>query len=190
MIEVHISLSYWGEALTSATYLINRVPFNTIAFKTSSQDLVQGVVSLATPNLPLYVFGYVAFIHLHKHQHNKLQPRALRCVFIIYATHQKGYRCYHPLVFHEDSIYFSKSELQKEYRKEVQTLDYNVHISIEVPPNDQDMSTLDTSMNLNRYRDTSDDNNSQTGNQDVGIVDANGINLEASDDDLQTKLIY
>jgi hypothetical protein len=52
------------------------------------------------------------------------------------------------------------------------------------------MSTLDTRMNLDPYRDTSDDNNSQTGNKDVGIVDANGINLEASDDDLQTKLIY
>jgi hypothetical protein len=91
-----MSLFYWGEALTSAAYLINRVPSSTIAFKTPSEALIEGVVSPATPNLPPRVFGCVAFIHLHKHQRNKLQPWALRCVFIGYATHQKSYRCYHP----------------------------------------------------------------------------------------------
>jgi hypothetical protein len=45
-------------------------------------------------------------------------------------------------------------------------------------------------MNLDPYRDTSDDNDSQTSNQDVGIMDASGINLKTSDDDLQTELIY
>ena len=49
---------------------------------------------------------------------------------------------------------------------------------------------MNTSMNLDPYRDTSDDNDSQTSNQDVGIMDASGINLKTSDDDLQTELIY
>jgi len=85
----------------------------------------EGVVSPVTPNLPPHVFGCVAFIHLYKHQRNKLQPWASGCVFIAYATHQKGYRCYHPptqkifvmldMVFHEDSMYFSRSDLQREY---------------------------------------------------------------------------
>jgi hypothetical protein len=57
--------------------LINWVPSSTIAFKTPSEALAEGVVSPATPNLPPYVFGCVAFIHLHKHQRNKLQPWAL-----------------------------------------------------------------------------------------------------------------
>ena len=36
------------------------------------------------------------------------------------------------VVFHEDSTYFSsESELQGEYHKEIQTLDYNYHISEE-----------------------------------------------------------
>ena len=36
------------------------------------------------------------------------------------------------VVFHEDSMYFSsESELQGEYHKEIQTLDYNYHISEE-----------------------------------------------------------
>ena len=37
------------------------------------------------------------------------------------------------VVFHEDSMYFSfESELQGEYHKEIQTLDYDYHISKEM----------------------------------------------------------
>jgi hypothetical protein len=117
LIEAHMPLSYWGEALTSAAYLINRVPSSTINFQTPSQALVEAVVSPVVPNLPPRVFGCVAFVHLHKHQSNKLTPRALRCVFVGYAAHKKGYRCYHPptqktfvtmdVIFHEGSMYFS-----------------------------------------------------------------------------------
>ena len=32
LIEAHMPLSYWGEALTSAAYLLNRVPSSTINF--------------------------------------------------------------------------------------------------------------------------------------------------------------
>ena len=117
LIEAHMPLSYWGHALTFATYLINRVPSNTIDFRTPSQALIEAIVAPVGSNLPPHVFGCVAFVHLHKHQRNKLTPRALRCVFLGYAAYQKGYRCYHPLskqmfvtmdvVFHEDSMYFS-----------------------------------------------------------------------------------
>ncbi|KAK3013785.1 hypothetical protein RJ639_010144 [Escallonia herrerae] len=148
LIEAHLPLSYWGEALISAAYLINRVPSRTIDYQTPSQALVEAIVAPVLPNLPPHVFCCVAFVHLHKHQRNKLSPRALRCVFVGYATHQKGYRCYHPptrkmfitldVVFHEDLMYFStESELQGEHQKEIQTLDYDdelaenvdVHIS-------------------------------------------------------------
>ncbi|KAK2988104.1 hypothetical protein RJ640_023853 [Escallonia rubra] len=148
LIEAHLPLSYWGEVLISTAYLINRVPSRTIDYQTPSQALVEAIVAPVLPNLPPHVFYCVAFVHLHKHQRNKLSPRALRCVFVGYAAHQKGYRCYHPLthkmfitldvVFHEDLMYFStESELQGEHQKEIQTLDYddelaenvNVHIS-------------------------------------------------------------
>jgi hypothetical protein len=142
LIEAHMPLSYWGEALTSAVYLINRIPSSTIDFRTLSQALAEAVVAPTIPNLPPHVFGCVAFIHLHKHQRNKLTPRVLRCVFLGYAAYQKGYRCYYPptqrmivtldVLFHKDSMYFScEPELQGKYKEEVQTLDYDVHISEE-----------------------------------------------------------
>ena len=90
LIEAHMPLSYWGHALTSTTYLINRVPSITIDFRTPSQALIEAIVALVDPNLPSHVFSCVAFAHLHKRQRNKLTPRALRCVFLGYAAYQKG----------------------------------------------------------------------------------------------------
>ncbi|CAL2226490.1 unnamed protein product [Prunus armeniaca] len=80
------------------------------------------------------IFGCVAFVHLHKNQHSKLDPYALRCVFVGYATNQKGYRCYHPptrctyvtldVTFLESELFFhdisSNFMLQGEIRSEEQ----------------------------------------------------------------------
>ncbi|RVW73979.1 Retrovirus-related Pol polyprotein from transposon TNT 1-94 [Vitis vinifera] len=116
------TISYWGKAITSATYLINQVLSNSINFQTPLQALTNVIVAPTVPNLPPRVFGCVASVHLYKHQRTKLTSHALQCVFVGYALHKKGYRCYHPptqqmyiimdVVFHEDSMYFSsESEL-------------------------------------------------------------------------------
>ncbi|BBH01411.1 hypothetical protein Prudu_011666 [Prunus dulcis] len=147
LIEAHLPLHYWGEALMSAAYLINRLPSRTINFHTPFQELTSQTSSPPTPNLPPRTLGCVAFVHLHPHQrHNKLEPRAIRCVFLGYATTQKGYRCYHPsskkmfitqdVIFHENEMFFGSptSSLQGEYRSsevltrdntEVLTFDYS-----------------------------------------------------------------
>ncbi|KAM2392557.1 hypothetical protein ACFX1X_036018 [Malus domestica] len=86
LLEARLPLSYWGEALTSAVYLINRVPSRSVDFQTPLQALSSHVDAPAVPNLPPHVFGCVAFVHLHKQQRSKLEPRALRCVFVGYAS--------------------------------------------------------------------------------------------------------
>ncbi|KAH9689179.1 retrovirus-related pol polyprotein from transposon RE1 [Citrus sinensis] len=134
LIQAHMPLSYWGEALASAAYLINRTPSSSLRFKTPFQVLNDAIMSPNVPNLPPHVFGCVAFVHLP--QQDKLSPRALRCVFVGYALHQKGYRCYYPpsrkiyitmdVVFHEYIMYYlSESEFQGEYiEEEIHTLTY------------------------------------------------------------------
>ncbi|RVW20541.1 Retrovirus-related Pol polyprotein from transposon TNT 1-94 [Vitis vinifera] len=170
LIAAKISISYWGEAITSAAYLINRVLSNLIDFQTPLQALLILVAPTVT-NLPPRVFGCVAFVHLHKHQRTKLTSHALQCVFVGYALHKKGYRCYHPptrrmfitmdVVFHEDSMYFSsESELQGEYHKEIQTLDYDYHISKE-----------------------DESGQSELVNQEAGELDMSGTTLELSSND-------
>ncbi|RVW53554.1 Retrovirus-related Pol polyprotein from transposon TNT 1-94 [Vitis vinifera] len=109
LIAAKTPISYWEEAITSAAYLINRVPSSAINFQTPLQALTNVVVAPTVPNLPPRVFGCVAFVHLHKHQRTKLTSHALQY-----------------------SMYFSsESELQGEYHKEIQTLDYDYHISEE-----------------------------------------------------------
>jgi len=44
-------------------------------------------------DLPLKNFGCSAFVHEHKHT-DKLEPRAIKCVFIGYSPTQKGYKCF------------------------------------------------------------------------------------------------
>ncbi|KAL0461885.1 UNVERIFIED_CONTAM: hypothetical protein Slati_0076100 [Sesamum latifolium] len=133
LFEANMPTSYWGEAVTVATYLINRMPSSSLQFRTPF-DFYKIVSASTMPNLP-QVFDCVAFVHLHRHLRNKLEPRALQCVFVGYGLHQKGYRCYHPpsrklyvtrdVVFHEDKMYYStpESPIQGEMINELQTLD-------------------------------------------------------------------
>ena len=82
LLEVNLSLSFWVEALTLAAYLMNRVPSRSVDFHTPLQTLSSYVNAHTVPNLPPHMFGCVAFVHLHKQQRIKLEPRALRCVFV------------------------------------------------------------------------------------------------------------
>ena len=67
LIAAKIPIFYWGKAITSAAYLINRVPSSSINFQTPLQALTNVVVAPTVPNRPHRVFGCVAFVHLHKH---------------------------------------------------------------------------------------------------------------------------
>jgi hypothetical protein len=117
LFEAHMPTSYWGEAVTAGAYIINRVPSSSLQFQTPFEVLHRLVSAPTMPNLPPKVFGCVAYVHLHKGLRTKLEPRGLRCVFVGYALHQKGYRCYHPpsrqlyvtldVVFHETTMYYS-----------------------------------------------------------------------------------
>ncbi|RDY07855.1 hypothetical protein CR513_07971, partial [Mucuna pruriens] len=48
-------------------------------------------------SLPSPVFGCVAFVHSHNPPRGKLDPTAVKCVFIGYLLNKKGFKCYHPL---------------------------------------------------------------------------------------------
>ena len=47
-----------------------------------------------TSYLPLKVFGCVAFVHIHNHNRDKLDPRAVKCVFLSYSSTKRGYKCF------------------------------------------------------------------------------------------------
>ena len=78
--------------------------------------------------LTLRIFGCTGYVHLHNTQ--KLDPRAVRCLFLGYSGTQKGYKCYDPLTkrlfvtydvtFHEDVPFYPQSSIQGENWSEFQ----------------------------------------------------------------------
>ena len=88
----------WGEAVLTATYLINRLPSSVLQFKTPRQVLLEAHPHAAnfSSNFPSKVFGCTAFIHVALQHRSKLDPRSIKAVFIGYASTQKGYKCYVP----------------------------------------------------------------------------------------------
>ena len=112
---------YWGEAALTATFLINRLPSKILDFHSPIQLLKRFFPDLhILSGWKPKVSGCVAFVHIHGPHRSKLDPRALKCIFVGYSSTQKGYRCYHPptkrffisadVTFAENLSYFSNNQ--------------------------------------------------------------------------------
>lgn len=108
---------FGGEALLTATYLINCMPSRVLSFNTPERCLLQFYpVSKMLYTLPYKVFGCVVYVLVPSHLRTKLDRKTVRCVFVGYSNNQKGYKCYCPVtkkmfvslnvVFDEQSAYY------------------------------------------------------------------------------------
>lgn len=77
--------SFWGEALTTAAYLVNRTPSSATGYICPEERWSRRKPSINH----LRVFGCAAYAHT---KDGKLEPRSLRCVFLGYQEGTKGYR--------------------------------------------------------------------------------------------------
>ena len=78
-----------GDDVATSVYLINRMPSKILHFKTLLQILSTHISLPSILILPFRIFGCVAFVHLHKNQHTKLDPCVVRCLFLGYGLHKK-----------------------------------------------------------------------------------------------------
>ncbi|KAK8928288.1 hypothetical protein KSP39_PZI017463 [Platanthera zijinensis] len=132
---MHLPKFYWGDAVLTAAYLINRLPSPVLGNQTPLTTL--GVSP--TSSLPPRIFGSTCFVHIPSPGQSKLDPRALKCVFIGYSPTQKGYKCYHPptrrtlvsadVTFRDSTPYYAPS-LQGESDVEVSSPTF----SLPIPP--------------------------------------------------------
>ncbi|KAL0350653.1 UNVERIFIED_CONTAM: Retrovirus-related Pol polyprotein from transposon TNT 1-94 [Sesamum radiatum] len=76
---------FWGEALLTAAYLVNRSPSVPLLGKTPECVWSKSDIDLSS----LRIFGCAAFALVNG---NKLDPRSQKCVFIGYPEGVKGYR--------------------------------------------------------------------------------------------------
>lgn len=84
--------SFWGEALKTAAYILNRVPCK------AASEIPYKLWTGRKPSLNhLHVWGCLAEAKLYNPDIKKLDPRTVTCFFIGYPERSKGYRFYCPL---------------------------------------------------------------------------------------------
>lgn len=127
MFESNVPSRFWGDAVLTSAYLINRMPSKILKFQSPIQKFAEHFPKSHLLNsIPQKVFGCTAFVY--NEGGSKLDPRALKCIFLGYSSTQKGYKCFCPLTnksyvtsnvkFLEKQPYFSKPPIQGERRSE------------------------------------------------------------------------
>ena len=104
---------FWGDAILTACYLINRMPSSVL-----KNNIPHSILFPHDPfhPLPLRVFRSACFVHNFSPGFDKLCPRSHKCVFLEFTRSQKGYKCFSPFLnryfvsadvtFDEFSLYF------------------------------------------------------------------------------------
>ena len=86
---------FWGDALLTTCFLINRMSSKVLQFQTPLQTLQKYFPeNHIFSELDQSIFGCTAFVHLHDTSLSKLDARSCKCIFLGYASVQKGYRWY------------------------------------------------------------------------------------------------
>lgn len=89
MAQANLPISFWGDALLTAAYILNHVP-SQLVFSTP-YELWTG----AKPDLDLLCpWGSAGIVHNVSHKYGKLGPRAKKHIFIRYCKNSKGYVMY------------------------------------------------------------------------------------------------
>jgi len=112
--DAQVPTRFWPEAVATSAYLLNRLPSQTLYHKTPLQILATQTNIPLVQMLPPRVFGCSVFVHIPKANKTKFDPCAEKCVFVGYATHQKGYRCYNPIT-HRVYVTMDCDFLESEY---------------------------------------------------------------------------
>jgi hypothetical protein len=93
----------------TSVYLINRTPSRLLGWKTP-YEMLRGVNEFI---IPPKVFGCTCFVRDHMPSVGKLDPPAVKCIFVGYSSSQKGYKCWcrtERRLFVSMSILFRESE--------------------------------------------------------------------------------
>ncbi|WVZ66155.1 hypothetical protein U9M48_015421 [Paspalum notatum var. saurae] len=93
MFQMNVPKYLWSEAVTTAACLINCMPSRILGMK-SPAELLLGKREF---KIPPKVFGCVCFVRDHRPSVGKLDPHAIKCIFVGYASSQKGYKCWDPV---------------------------------------------------------------------------------------------
>lgn len=93
LFQMHVPKLFWADAILTTCYLINRMPSSILNGSIPYSVLFPSRVLLTVSPR---IFGCVCFVRDHRPGNSKLDPKALKCLFVGYSRTQKGYRCFSP----------------------------------------------------------------------------------------------
>jgi len=82
---------FWGDAILSVCYLINRMPSSVLKNKIPHSILFSHE---SLHLLPPKIFGSTCFVHNFGPGLDKLFARSYKCVFLGFTRSKKGYKCF------------------------------------------------------------------------------------------------
>ena len=86
MAQANLPISFWGDALLTVAFVLNRVPSKSV--NSTPYELWTG----RKPSLDfLRPWGSMAYVLDSSHKYGKLGPRGKKCIFIRYFDTSKGY---------------------------------------------------------------------------------------------------
>ena len=143
LLHANVPLRFWGDAILTACYLINRMPSSVL------KDQVP--YSFVYPNAPLFsisprTFGCTCFVHDFTPGKDKLSSRAVKCVFLGYSRTQKGYKCFSPdlrrYIISADVTFFESTPFFQLNKSEHSTITEDIPVSTYFVPltHDTDIS--------------------------------------------------
>jgi len=112
----HMSVpkSFWAEAVSTAAYILNRIPSKSIGNSTPDEKYYNHKPLVSH----LRVFGCRCYVHIPKETRQKLDDKSRKCVFIGYSSEKKGYKCWDPIsgkvIFSRDVIFSERESYYKE----------------------------------------------------------------------------
>jgi len=87
MMAMNVPKYLWSKVVMTVAYLMNRMPSRVLSNKTPIECLTGKTNYVVTPK----VFGCVCFVKDYRPSVGKLDPRAVKCIFVGYSGKQKGF---------------------------------------------------------------------------------------------------
>ena len=162
LFQANIPVKFWGEAILTASHLINCTSSKVLKWK-SPYEILYG-------ELPSYshlrVFGCLCYVHLKLRDKNKFSPRSARFIFVGYPYGQKGWKVYdlekkeffisRDVIFHETefpmstvSVVSSPTALDKPQVNTSSDEDWEIlpaPLPVEIVPKSSDRGSSDTTV--------------------------------------------
>lgn len=80
---------FWADAVMTVAFFINRMPTRMLDYQTPIKVLSYFLSIPSLLNLPPKIIGCLCYVHVHSLHRDKLDPRALKCVFLGYPHLKK-----------------------------------------------------------------------------------------------------